>query len=271
MLNMQTQSLFGYADYKSYVNHRLESSQTRGQRSALARTLGCQSAYVSAVLRGSADFTPEQGEGINQFFGHNETEADFFLLLLQWQRAGTESLRQRLFHQLEKIRRLRFHLAKRLRPSLQLAAEDQATYYSEWYYSAIHALASLPDHGDITGLAERLGLESTLVGEAVDFLLKAGILSREKGRLAVGRAQIHLSVDSPWISKHHMNWRLQAMQSLASRNREDLHYSSVISVSKEDCLHLKEKIIALIKSSKSVIRESKEETVACFNVDFFGI
>ena len=88
---------FDYTDYKSYINARLDADpQGRGSRSALARAIRCQSAFVSSVLRGSVHFTPEQGEAINEHFGHSETDADYFLLLLQLQRAGTDSLRQRL-------------------------------------------------------------------------------------------------------------------------------------------------------------------------------
>lgn len=80
-----------------------------------------------------------------------------------------------------------------------------------------------------------------------------------------------MGADSPLISKHHQNWRLQAMQSFARRSGESLHYSSAVTLSAEDCVRVKEKIVALINDVKTVVRDSKEETLRCFALDFFEV
>jgi len=270
-MQFQAGHLLSYNDYKSYINDRLDADpQGRGSRSSLARAIRSQSAYVSSVLRGNAHFTPEQGEAINEHLGHSETESDYFLLLLQLQRAGTESLRKRLKKQMQRIQETRFDLKKRLTVSQSLTKDDQAVYYSEWYYAAIHTLSSIPDYSSVAKIAQRLRLEPPVVAEAVEFLLRTGLMEKNKTGLKIGRTQIHLGADSPLISKHHLNWRLQAMQHLGSR-RDDLHYSSVVTLSEKDAVQVKELIVSVIQNVKSIVRDSKEESLQCFSLDFFTI
>jgi uncharacterized protein (TIGR02147 family) len=272
MIDMQSKPLFDYSDYKKYINDRLDCDPMgRGSRSALSKALSCQTAYVSSVLRGNAHFTPEQGEAINSHFAHTETEAEFFLLLLQWQRAGTESLRGRLKRQMERIQADRFDLKKRIGVSSVLNALDQATYYSEWYYAAIHALASIPEFQTVAAMAERLHLNPALVSQTVEFLLETGLLEAFGKGFKVGQTRLHLGAQSPLISKHHSNWRLLAMQRFPQRRASDVHYSSVITVSKRDAVKLKEMLIGVLRSADEVIRDSREETLQCFSLDFFEV
>jgi uncharacterized protein (TIGR02147 family) len=268
---MQPTPLFDQHDYKSYLNQRLDSdARGRGSRSALARAIRCQTAYVSSVLRGSAHFTPEQGEAINEHLGHSELEADYFLLLLQQQRAGTESLKRRLKKQMERIQESRFDLKKRLTVGQALTKEDQATYYSEWHYAAIHTLSSIPEFSSVARIAEKLHLEPALVADAVEFLLRTGLMEKSKAGVKIGKAHIHLGADSPLISKHHQNWRLQAMQRLTGKS-DGLHYSSIVTLSEKDSVRLKEMMVGFIQSVKAVVKESKEEQLRCFSLDFFRL
>ncbi len=265
-------ALFAHHDYKRYLNERLDSDKAgRGSRSALARAIRCQSAYVSSVLRGSSHFTPEQGEAINEHLGHSEAEADYFLLSLQLQRAGTELLRKRLKKQLQKIQETRFDLQKRLTVGQSLSRDDQAIYYSEWYYSAIHALSSIPEFNSVAKIAARLGVDMGVAAEAVDFLVRTGLMEKNKSGLKIGQTSIHLGADSPLIGKHHVNWRLQAMQSLTKKAADGLHYSSVVTLSEGDAMKLKEQIVSFLQELKKVVKQSKEEELRCFSLDFFRV
>jgi uncharacterized protein (TIGR02147 family) len=266
------ESLHSHTDYKSYMNQRLDSDpRGRGSRAALAKAIRCQSAYVSSVLRGKAHFTPEQGEAINAHLGHSEAESDYFLLLLQSQRAGSEALRARLRRQMQRVLESRFDLKLRLPVSQALTKEVQATYYSEWYYAAIHALSSVPGFGSVSALAARLKIEPSRVAEAVNFLLSVGLIVKGKRGFGIGQARIHLGSESPFISRHHQNWRLQAIQRVSRRAADDLHYSSVVTLSGKDAILVKEKIVAFIRDLKDVVRDSKEEKLQCFSLDFFEV
>lgn len=267
-----TKDLFQHKDYKQYINEKLDNGLvTRGARSLFAKAINCQTAYVSSVLRGQLHFTPEQGEAINNFFHHSDMESDYFLLLLQWQRAGTAHLKQRLKKNMEKILEARFTIHKRLELTAVLSEEHQTIYYSEWYYAAIHALTSIPEFQTIDAIAQRLNLEKSMTAKVLSFLTETGLVKHTKNLYSIGTTRIHLGSDSPIVSRHHTNWRLLTAQLLHKRQSTDLHYSSVITISHEDVEKLKELILQFITSSKQIIRTSKEEDLYSLNLDFFQL
>lgn len=237
--------------------------------------IGCQTAYVAQVLRGAAQFSLEQGELINEFLGHTDDQGYYLLLLIQYQRAGITQLKERLRKQIQAAREERVLLKNRLGVQEFLSEADQAIYYSSWYYSAIHVLVSLSVIHTQEQIASRLGLSIKIVAEAIEFLTRCGLVeeseSGEKSVRRVGRTQIHLSAESPFISKHHINWRLQAMLSIECRRPKDLHYSSVVSLSESDAAKIRERLIEEIKSLKAIVRDSKEECVRSLCLDFFEI
>lgn len=268
---MQTKSLFEYIDYKAYLINRLDHDpKGRGSRSAFAKAIHCQTAYVSNVLRGHQHFTPEQGEEINHYLAHNEFEADYFSLLLAYARAGTPRLRARIQEQLDKIKEGRFVISKRIEPTSVLSRENQLVYYSEWYYSAIHTLTSISHFNSVVKIADGLRLNSKLVSNVLEFLLQTGLVQKSANGFKIGTTRLHVGNESPLISKHHANWRLIALQSLQNKN-DDLHYSSVVTLSFEDVDKIKEILLKTIKDVKAIIRDSKEETQHSLCFDFFKI
>jgi hypothetical protein len=66
--------------------------------------------------------------------------------------------------------------------------------------------------------------------------------------------------DSPWIGKHHANWRFQALKSIDEEPRmDDLHYTSGISVSATDAPKVREILVRAIEEVKQVVRPSPAE------------
>ena len=263
--------IFHFKKYKDYLNERLDE-RPRGERARLAHSIGCQTAYVAQVLRGAANFNMEQGEAINEFFSHAPEEATFFLLLLQIERAGTPSLRRRIQSYIDEIHERRKQLRNRLTElKTVLDLEAQAQYYSSWHYAAIHALVSVPGFQSPEIIAQRLRISPKKAAQAIDFLLSIKILSQNKktNKIEIGTARIHLGINSPFIYKHHLNWRLQAMNVLENGARENLHYSSAVSLSHADVEKIHEILLRAIKDAKELIKESKEQVTMGFCIDFF--
>lgn len=267
--------LFEFEDYKSYLNQRLDTDPQmggRGARAHFARAINCQTSYVAHVLKGKAHLSPEQAESANQFFSHSEEESLFFHLLVSYARSGTSALSSRIKKQIATMKSARLNLANRLSVKAPgIKAQDQAFYYSSWIYLAIHAAVSLPGLQTSKAIAHRFRLPQKQVQDAVDFLLRVGFLSMSSGVLAQGETRMHLPGDSPLISKHHSNWRVQAIASLDRREETDLHYSSVVTVSSSDASKIRESIVQMITSSKKMIRDSSPETLRVFSADFFQL
>src|SRR5689334_17794455 len=98
--------LFDSMDYKSYLGALLEarSLTVKGQRLKLAQHLKVNPSYVSQVLNGHQDFTPEQAMATSRFLSHTEAEAKYFLNLVLFARAGTDELRKYYRQELTKQR-----------------------------------------------------------------------------------------------------------------------------------------------------------------------
>jgi uncharacterized protein (TIGR02147 family) len=266
--------IFAFKDYKTYLNEKLDSLDDggRGTRARLSRSIGCQTAYTAQVLRGNAHFSLEQVEAINDFLGHTDEQGHYLLLLLQIARAGTPKLKIRFQIQAEILSKGRSQLKNRLEIEAGLEERHQIRYYSSWHYAAIHALVSIPGFQSPEKISNRLNIGLKKTQEALEFLLEAQLIEKNKlGHLKIGKGRIHLGADSPMISKHHSNWRLQAIRATEKSDEENLHYSSVISVSQKDRSLIKELLIECLKTVKPIIRDSKEEGLCSLNLDFFEI
>lgn len=266
-------SVFDYQDSIRYLNERIRSFPKRGHgiQRKLAQATHCQSTYVSRVLKGQGHFNLEQAAAINAFLGHTEEESHFYLLLVQSEKAGTPVLRSYFQKQMSEVLQRRLVLKNRLAVTQSLSESDQVHYYSQWYFAAIHIALTIQELQTREALARYFRLPLARVTEVLDFLMTRGLAQMEGARYQIGVTRIHLGADSPLISKSHINWRLRAIQSLERGARDDLHYSSVVSVSRKDLLKIKSELVDKIESLKQIIKESPAEEMACFAIDFFKV
>lgn len=267
---MTTKTLFEYRDYRAYLNDRTQE-RSRGERSRLAEHLHCHLTYVSQILGGTAHLSPEQTQLLNRYYGHNEEESDFFLNLVLMARAGSRELERYYSGKIEKTLEQRLVLRNRLQYKKSLAPVDQATYYSSWHYTAVHFALTIPRLQSREAIGRYLGLTSAIVGEVLDFLVSVGIAREEKGLYNTGTTSIHLGNDSPMLSKHHANWKVQALRSLDLPSNDDFHYTSVVTLSKKDLMQIKSLMVSAIEQIRPVIRESPEEELYCYAMDLFGV
>ena len=92
---MDNKTIFEFDDYKAYLKHfsARRPKGGRGFRAEIARCASCQTAYVSQVLNSNANFSLEQAQALNKLLLHNKEEGQYFLLLVQFHRAGSRDLR----------------------------------------------------------------------------------------------------------------------------------------------------------------------------------
>jgi uncharacterized protein (TIGR02147 family) len=264
-------SLFEYDDYKAYLIERLNSDFGRGSKSRLADALKCQTSYVAQVIKGRAHFSPEQAEAANMFLSHSEIECDYFHALIQFSRAGTSALKDRISRHLINLRTQNMTLHKRIGVSQSLSEQTQVQFYSAWYFSAIRACVSVNGEKNFHALSQRLQLDVETVKKACEFLLEVGLLKETQGKFEIQEMRSHLGADSPLIAKHHANWRIQALRALDHSKPNDLHYSSVVSLSHTDAATLRARILDFITEAKQLVRESPSEKVQSFCLDFFEV
>jgi len=269
-----TPNVFDFQEYKPFLTTWISAQPHKGHgsKAAMARAAGCQTAYISQVVLGSAHLSAEQAEKLAQFFKFSEDETGYFLLLVQKDRAGTETLRKHCSRQISRIQDQRAQLKNRVDSKTTLDPEAQATYFSSWIYSAVHVLTTIPEFQKRERISEHLKIPLSTVDDVLKFLISVELVKQDKGgALKPGNARMHLPHDSPLISKHHINWRLQAIRDLELRNDESLHYSSCVSMSRNDAQTIRKQLLASIESVKAQVKESSEEVLYSFCLDLFEI
>lgn len=269
---MIKKTVFECKTYKTYLFHSLGGYRARtGLRTKAAEYIRCQTAYLSKVLNEDADLSLEQALLMSEFLGHDSEENDFFLLLVQKARAGSSKLTAYYEKKIQFHLEQRLNIRNRLKTQDSLSTDDQAIYYSKWYYSCLHVMVSIPSLNTKIALIDHLKLPPELVSEALDFLESRGLIVSQGGRYQIGPRHLHLASNSPYINKHHANWRSRALHSMDVPQANDLHYSVVVTLSKDDIVKLKSNIVDLIQENMKVIKDSKEETTLAIGIDFFQI
>ncbi len=266
-------NVFEFKDYKKYLNHKIKEMPARGRgvRLKLSQALSCQTAYISQVLNQDTNFSLEQGIKVSDFFGHTKDETQFFLILIQLARAGNKELEKFLNNQIDDILNEREKHQKQYETTNSLAENFQHIYYSVWYYGAIHMMLTIPEFQYARKIAETLRLPLSQVNEVLEFLVETGLAKREGDRCFIGPTRIHLNKNSIQIRRHHANWRTQAISSIDKNDKDDLHYSSIISMGEKDIPIIKDILAKAIEDCRKVIKDSPEETLQAMTIDWFKV
>jgi uncharacterized protein (TIGR02147 family) len=213
----------------------------------------------------------EQAEKITPFLGLGEEQAHYFILMVSSARAGSETLRRYYKRQMAATKENRKVLKNRMHFQKILSVEDQALFYSSWHYGAFHVAVSLPGCDTERGLSHYFDVPLKKVNEIVSFLIQTGLVVRHDSKLSVGPHQVFLGSDSPLVSKLHSNWRIEAMKSLDRYTENDLHYSSVVTASRQDVAVIREIMVKSIEEIRRVVRSSPHEACFVYDLDLFEL
>lgn len=264
-------NVFEYNDYLSYFRAQLESSGQRGRKGLLAQSIQVQPTYISQILQGKADLSLEQAELANSFFNHNSSESNYFLLLVQKERAGTKRLKEYFQNQIDEIKKSRLVIVERLGRHHGIDEKERNWYYSSWCPSALHISVTIPELRTVDDLTKFHGLSKEKVIQIMDRLEKIGLVFKDGVNYLPGPSQMRLEKNSNHIIQHHNNWRIRALQSLETETIEELHYSGVVSLSKKDIARIKNILLDTLQSCISVVKDSTEEELYCLNFDFYNL
>ncbi len=266
-------SIFEFSNYRVFIKKRFLEMPKKGygQAHKLAIYLSVHTTLISQVLKGLKTFTLEQASMTCDFLGLTELESEFFLLLVQIDRAGNEPLRKILRRQIDEMKKKSSELANRLHAERKLSEEKRAIFYSDWTYSAVRQMTAIKGFQNLDPIADYLNLSKKQTKVIIDFLLNAGLCKEEKGKLLVGPSTTHLEASSPWVRVHHTNWRQKALQEMSDEESAKLHYTAPMTLSKDDALKIREMIVQFLEQVDKVIDPSPSEELRCLNIDWFKI
>lgn len=267
-------SIYEFQDYRRFLRGEFAKlpKKGRGQARKLADALKVHPVVVSQVLSGTRDLSPEQALETALYLGLDERATEYFSLLVHRARAGTRKLEQHLTKKIEALRAEATFLKNRIQKHRKLNEEDMGKFYSDWYYSGIRLLTSVPGFGDVDAIARHYRLSRARVAEIVAYLEEKGLCARdEKGRLKMGATSTFITGESPFANGHHRNWRAKAMEAQIHQKQEDLFYTSPCSLSAADKEKFREELKKLIASFSQRVQDSPAELVACLNIDWFEV
>lgn len=265
-------TLYQHKDYRDFLLSTFDSHGKRtGFKKSAAEFLKIHTSFLSLVLAKKADFSLEQAESMTRFLKLNEFDSHFFILLVSKSKAGTPQLQRLFATQIEHHLKRRKELEERIQPNQKVSENDQAKFYSHWIFSAIHVAVSIPKFQTRDNLLKLFSIDPTVLDDALSFLLKLGVLKKDKERFLTGSNHIHIGKDSPNLIRHHINLRLKSLEKIITSTEEDMRFSSFISLSLKDCERVKEILLKNLQNSMEIIKGSKEETMYGFNFDFYKI
>lgn len=269
---LQDIEIYRYSNYRDYLSDCFPAKGSgRGERKRLADFLGCQPGFISLVLSEKSDFSLEHGMQICEFLSLNAEEKNFLILLIQKDRAGSVTLRKHFEIQIKAIQKDRKEIKSRITTTHTLTFEEQLQYYEGWLFTAIHMCTLIPHLRTPAAMKEYLNIPLHQIKEVLETLLKLGLVSLQSGQYFSTQKRIHLGDQGLALKKHHSNWRLQSIQSLDQKNEDDLHYTSIMSISKSAANEIKQIILKSIQDCEPVIKAAKDESVVALTVDLFTV
>jgi uncharacterized protein (TIGR02147 family) len=244
----------------------------RGYSTKVAKALGIHPTLFSQILQGHRDLTLEQASLFCDHIHFSEKDSELFLKLVEFSRAGNESLRSRIRRQLDGLKseykEVRAHVGSSTK---ELSEEEKSIFYSSWHYSAFRMMCSLRDPLSVEEIAAHLQISGERAKVVETFLLRTGLIVETDGRLNMGPFNTHVRAESAWSTRHHLNWRTRNLNKIEHITKEELSFTAPFSCSAKDFKRIKESILELIKETSSVVGKTTPEHVYTLCIDLMNV
>lgn len=266
--------LFDAADYRAYLEFYIKNKPKKGHgfKLKIAEALSVHPTLITQILKGHKTFSIEQAYLLVQFLEMSDLEKDYFITLVEYDRAGSVSLKKFIERRLLKLRQESEKVKNRVHSYASMSEADQALFYSQWYYSAIRLSCGINEKVNSKSLSKNFNLPIELVEKITNFLLSRGlIVEKEDKTFNRGPQNTFLPADSPLISRHHMNWRMKAIERHPRLETDELAFSAPLTIAEKDLSEVKKMCLDFIQEISKKVSSSEAEKLACINIDWFMV
>jgi uncharacterized protein (TIGR02147 family) len=265
--------IFDYSSYKNYVTERVASMPRKGhgQFRKIAQHLGVSSVLITQVLKGSRYFSEEHGLRLANYLGLKDLELEYFMHLILLEKAGTHELKTYRKQSLETLRKKAREVRNRIGKFQELDDTNKSVFYSDWTYSAIRLLTSVPEYRTIDALAERLEVSRSRVSEIMDFLLQIGLCKKTVRGFEFGPTSVYADPESRFTNNHRRNWRLKGLEGLNNITPDELFFSAPCTLSKTDFAAFKAELTEVVSKLMKLVPKTEPESLVCLNIDWFRV
>jgi uncharacterized protein (TIGR02147 family) len=264
--------LFSFDDYRPLIRAWIQAQprQGWGQSARLAAAAGINTSLMSHVLVGKRDLTFDQALKIAEFIQLNESETDFFLILVELSRAGTERSIEYWQKRRAVAREKANQVSNLVREEIALSDSTSRIFYSSPIYSAIRVLSSIGAGITDQEVARRCNLPENQAKECIEFLLESRLCVRINGKLQPGPQVTVAAKGTSQYRSHHTNWRLASIRAV-DRDIGGTLITAPLSLSQKDFAAIRDELLVLIKSVSERVRSGTPEIAACLNLDLFPL
>lgn len=267
-------NIFDFSDYRAFLRAHFAQSpkKGRGKFLELAQSLRMHPTAISQIFSGIREFSDEQALEISELLDLVPIESNYFRLLVRFENAGTQKLKNSLKSEIENVRRESKSLVTRVKTEKVLTDTEKAIFYSSWLYSGCRLYCSTSESGrTLDEIFHYFQISRSKAINIMEFLTRTNLIIFENEKYRMGSQSTFVDRHSPFLPKHLSNWRLKALQKVDTLNDEELMFSAPFSVSKKDFPELREKLAQTIKEFTTIVKDSESEEIACLNIDLFWI
>ncbi|NUM56980.1 MAG: DUF4423 domain-containing protein [Bdellovibrionaceae bacterium] len=272
-MDIKSVNIFDFVDYKRFLASLIGvNGRRRGLYKELAMAANCQPSYLSQVMRKGSkiQLTPDQTLGIAQMLLLSPKERDYFLYLVDYERASSKELKGLLSEKIKSMQKSSLDIGNILDRPKSENQESLVKFYSSWLFSYIHILTSIPEFQSTESISQKINLPGEATLNILSELENMGLVKREKGLWLHSGRHLHVDAESTLVGNHHNNWRQQAMLDTQLKNSiESVHFSGVYSVSKSDFSKIKTLVLESLKNLNALAISSGTEEVVVFCCDLF--
>ena len=265
--------IYTFDSYKNFVRKWVEHLPKRGygQFRKMADHLGVGTVLVSQIFNGERHLNEEQAVDLSQYMNLLEGETKYFMALVRHSRAGTHRLKDHIATEIKQLKQDAKELKGRIKSEADLSKDQQAIFYSDWFYSAIRLAADIPERRDVASISEFLDLPAEKVKMAVEFLLQTGLCEMANGQLCMGPKIVYLPADSPHVLSRQRSWRIRGFHQMESVRPENLFFTCPIVCSTKTAEEVRSKILKFVEHVLGEVKESESEELVCLNIDWFRV
>jgi len=233
---------------------------------AFATQLKISPGYLSQVLNNRKILSEEKAYGIVSRLKWPEEKQKLFINLVRWQGSTDIQFREHLL--------LQIHKDSRSAPVFYDVQVDEFKLISDWYHSAIVELTEIKKF-KLTPqtAADRLGISTVEAHEAIQRLLRLGLLLETDGVLTRSKSHYQIKdIPSDAIKAYHTQNLAKASEALREQPMEQREFFSTTAAINP----------AKIKKAKALIHKFSNEILDCleegsreslyqFNIQLFQV
>lgn len=263
--------VFSAKNYKLIMKRKLLGAENRGQISRAAEYLNCQRSYLSRVISDEPHLSPDHALQLSLFWKLKPDERDYFLTLVEHERAATPELRAYTLSKILELKKKHESIGNRTERKSEGFEAERVTYFSSWEWSAIHFMTSIPELQTAKKISEKLGLKESEVLKKLKVLVEREFVEEVRDRFIYKGGEFHAPKNSPLVLLHHQNWRARAVLDAQDFGNDGLHYTNIQTMSREDAEKLKTLLLDFISESNRIAGPSKPEEAIAITCDLFRL